>query len=239
MVGIAVERAQLYARSAEAGAAEERIRIAREIHDTLAQGLSAIALRLDTADALLEADSARDRVEKLVREALQITRANLDEARRTVLDLRAAPLEGRTLAEALADMATQAGRAGGPDVRFEAAGAAQPLPARIEIGLFRVAQEALTNALSHAGAQTIAVHLGVSPHDVTLSVEDDGHGFDIAEVERGRFGLIGMRERARLLGGQLQVASASGEGTRLVVRVPTSEREPGAQREPHSLIGGE
>ncbi len=234
MLGVAVERAQLYDRSIELGAAEERNRLAREIHDTLAQGLSAIALRLDTAEALLEGRAGAERVGELVGQALEVARAGLDEARRTVLDLRAAPLEGRTLAEALEELITGAGarglaesigeapteNAGGPVVAFEVVGAARPLPSRIEVGLYRIAREAISNALRHAGAAHIGLRLHAAPDAVELVVEDDGHGIAGDEAERGRFGLVGMRERARLLGGALELETGKGVGTRLSVRVP-------------------
>lgn len=95
MLGIAIERARLFGRSAQLGALEERNRLAREIHDTLAQRLTAVSLQLESADALLEAGAEPKRVHQFVRQALALTRANLEEARRSVLDLRAAPLEGR------------------------------------------------------------------------------------------------------------------------------------------------
>src|SRR5918995_5897832 len=97
LLSIAVERARLFAESTRLGAVEERNRLAREIHDTLAQGLTATALQLEAADALLEAGAEPQRVRAAVTEALRLTRANLEEARRSVLNLRAAPLEGRTL----------------------------------------------------------------------------------------------------------------------------------------------
>ena len=112
MLGVAIERAQLYARSVEAGMVEERNRLAREIHDTIAQGLAATALQLDTADALLEGGDQPRKIRAAVTEALRLTRANLEEARRSVLDLRAAPLEGRTLDQALAALARRGGRVG-------------------------------------------------------------------------------------------------------------------------------
>jgi two-component system NarL family sensor kinase len=101
LLSIAIERTRLFSQSIEFGAAEERTRIAREIHDTLAQGLTAIALQLESADVLLENDAQIDRARQLVQQALVLTRSNLEEARRSVQDLRAAPLEGRQLADAL------------------------------------------------------------------------------------------------------------------------------------------
>ncbi|MCA9919314.1 MAG: GAF domain-containing protein, partial [Anaerolineales bacterium] len=108
MLGIAVERGRLFERSAQVGAVEERNRLAREIHDTLAQGLTAVSLQLESADALLEADADPARIRQMVQQALALTRANLEEARRSVQDLRAAPLAGRTLVEALALLAEAA-----------------------------------------------------------------------------------------------------------------------------------
>jgi two-component system NarL family sensor kinase len=215
MLGIAVERARLYERSILAGALEERNRLAREIHDTLAQGLSAIALRLDTVDALLESGVDGERVEALVTEALEITRANLEEARRTVLDLRAAPLEGRTLAEALRDLV-------GADATAQLVvdGADRPLPARVEVGLFRIAQELLSNVSHHASAHSVQVWLHANTEKVSLTVEDDGTGFDPGAKAADRFGLTGINERVRLMGGALVIDSTPGVGTRVSVSVP-------------------
>ncbi len=112
LLSIAIERARLFSHSAEFGAAEERNRLAREIHDTLAQGLAGITLQLETAEALLENDR-RHRSQKTIHQALELARANLDEARRSVLDLRAAPLESRGLAEALVTWHAASPRAGG------------------------------------------------------------------------------------------------------------------------------
>jgi two-component system, NarL family, sensor kinase len=229
MLGVAVERARLYAHSLEAGAAEERNRLAREIHDTLAQGLAATALQLETADALLEAGAEPARVRRPVTEALRLTRANLEEARRSVLDLRAAPLEGRTLPEALASLAGASSAKGGPTVRFEAEGGVRRLPARIEAGIFRIAQEALANALGHARACTVTMHLAITLEAVVLQIEDDGRGFEPDSVPADRFGLVGLNERARLLSGSLRVESAPGAGTRVEAVVPLARGDrPGA-----------
>jgi two-component system NarL family sensor kinase len=220
MLGIAVERARLYASRGETGALEERNRLAREIHDTLAQDLAAIALKLDAADALLESDDERARARSLIAETLELTRASLEEARRTVLDLRAAPLEGRTLAEALSDLIAESRASQQTQFDLKITGGTHPLPPRIEVGLYRIAQEAITNALRHSGAACVTIRLDAEPDRVRLTIQDAGTGFKLGDVETGRFGLVGMKERARLLGGELQMASAPGSGTRVHVIVP-------------------
>ena len=217
LVSIAIERARLFARSAQLGAAEERNRLAREIHDTLAQGMTATALQLEMADALLEAGADPARIRQALQQSLALTRANLEEARRSVLDLRAAPLEGRTLAEALAAFAAQQQSL---RVDFETAGDARPLPVHLEAGLYRIAQEALGNAARHAEARRVRLRLTTLPDRVQLVVEDDGKGFDPSQVQQGRYGLIGLNERARLLGGRLELQSSRGEGTRIEVVIP-------------------
>jgi len=150
MLSIAVKRARLFARSAEFGAAVERNRLAREIHDTLAQGLAGIALHLETADALLEAGSDPHKARLALRQTWHLTQANLDEARQSVLNLRAAPLEGQTLPGALADLASTSRTRVGLQVSFTAKAEAHTLPLRIENGLLRIAQEALANVVQHA-----------------------------------------------------------------------------------------
>lgn len=219
LLGIAIERARLFARSVQLGAAEERNRLAREIHDTLAQGLSAIALHLETADILLETEADLERVGEVTRQALSLTRANLEEARRSVLDLRAAPLEGRGLAEALAALAEKT-TTENLTVRFEGVGGSRPLPLRVEVGLYRIAQEALTNVTRHADAHLAILRLVTTPDRVRLTVEDDGRGFDPSQLPKGRYGLIGLNERAKLLGGNLGLESSPGAGTRVEVAIP-------------------
>lgn len=220
MLSIAVERARLFGKSARLGALEERNRLAREIHDTLAQGLTAVALQLESADAMLETETKPERVRQTVRQALSLTRANLEEARRSVLDLRAAPLEGRSLEEAIKILAGKQAKEAGFKVHFEAVGGSRPLPVPTEVGLYRIAQEALSNIVQHAQAANVYLRLSVTTEAVTMIIEDDGQGFDTAEVAKNRYGLIGMNERVSLLGGRLQIESGPGAGTRLVVTVP-------------------
>jgi two-component system NarL family sensor kinase len=220
LLGIAVERARLFERGIELGAVEERNRLAREIHDTLAQRLAAVALQLETAEAHLDAGSDAEQVRTTVHKALALTQGSLEEARRSVLDLRAAPLEGRTLAEALTTLAEQYSSDGDLKVSFESVGGARPLARSVESGLFRMGQEALTNVTKHSGAGQVLLRLVATPLEIELSVEDDGKGFEPSDVPGERYGLVGINERARLLGGTMSLESSSGVGTRISIRIP-------------------
>jgi len=224
LLSMAIERARLFNQSAAFGAAEERNRLAREIHDTLAQGLAGIALQLETADALLEADADSARVRHAIAQAMKLARSNLEEARRSVLDLRAAPLEGRTLSEALDALVHDWAISANIQATFKRNGENRPLPARIEASLYRIAQEALTNAVRHADAQRLSLTLEIKPDRVELMIEDNGGGFDVAQVPKDRYGLIGLNERVKLLGGTMQIHSSIGEGTRLEVAVPLESK---------------
>ncbi len=220
LLSIAVERARLFEESARLGAVEERNRLAREIHDTLAQGLTATTLQLESADALLDSGSPPEKTREPVRRALSLTRSNLEEARRSVFDLRAAPLERRSLPEAIEALVGEWGFEAGVEADFEAVSAGQPLPPRVEIALYRVAQEALNNVARHAEAERVSVKLSATPEEIKLTVEDDGGGFETLDAAGNRHGLTGMSERANLLGGKLEVRSSPGEGTRVGVTIP-------------------
>ncbi len=222
LLSIAVERARLFARSTRLGAVEERNRLAREIHDTLAQGLTATALQLESADALLDAGGSEGAREPL-RRALSLTRSNLEEARRSVLDLRASPLEGRPLSEALKALMDRWEVETGINARYAAVNGSRPLPPSVEAALYRICQEALTNVARHADAERVTVRLVATPDRVRLVVLDDGRGFDASGVPEDRHGIVGMRERAEVLGGTLEVQSEMGAGTRIEATVPLEE----------------
>jgi two-component system, NarL family, sensor kinase len=222
VLGVAIERARLHARRLESAQTEERNRLAREIHDTLAQDLSAIAFQLEAAEALLAQRAEPERVRRSVSAALDLARKGLEETRRSVLDLRAAPLEGRTLPAALAALAEGAEI---PAVTFEAEGADVRLPPAVEVGLYRIAQEALQNALRHAAAARIRIRLETLPDRVRLTIQDEGRGFAMEGTAASRFGLVGMRERAHLLGGSFRIESSPGAGTRVTVEVPLAIRK--------------
>jgi PAS domain S-box-containing protein len=195
---------------------EERNRMAREIHDSLAQGLTAIIWQLNAAEKAVErggeqALQSLNRVRNLARDGLQ-------EARRSVWDLRAGPLEGRTLSEALEQEVKSAAGAGDVETSFVVSGIERVLPAGVEAVLLRICQEALTNVLKYAKATRMTATLAFDQSQVRLAVRDDGIGFDPElpirrDRDSGGFGLINMRERARLLGGELTVQSELGKGT--------------------------
>ncbi|MEO7001819.1 MAG: GAF domain-containing sensor histidine kinase [Ktedonobacterales bacterium] len=217
LLSIAIQRARLFARSMQLGAVEERNRLAREIHDTLAQGMTAVALQLETVDALLESEAAPQARAALER-AMTLNRANLEEARRSVLDLRAALLAGRSLPQAIRALARE--WQAPPRLTVAITGANQPLPQRIEVGIYRIIQEALTNTLRHALATRVSIRLTITAYEVRCGIRDDGVGFDAMQLPEGHYGLIGVNERARLLGGALRIASSPSAGTCLTVNIP-------------------
>jgi two-component system, NarL family, sensor kinase len=227
-IGVAVERARLHARAGELAAAEERARVARELHDSIAQSLSSVALQLEAADALTL--DAPHRARDTVREALRQTRAALAETRRVMHELRADGPPVRPLPRALRALADQHQRIHAQRVTVTNLGPAARLTPQIERGLYRIAQEALTNAAKHAAGAAVAIRLAITADHARLTIRDRGAGFDAdaappARVGEG-LGLIGMRERARLLGGVLRVQSAPGTGTRIEVVVPLVGGEP-------------
>ncbi len=223
LLSIAVERARLFDKSARMGATEERNRLARELHDTLAQGLTAATLQLEAADAILEADSKPKEARKALHRALSITRENLEDARRSVLDLRAAPLEGRTLSEALALLVERRGAESNVLTSYESVNGSHPMPPNVEAALYRVCEEAFNNIVRHAEARSVNVRLVVTADLAQLIVRDDGRGFDPTSVSSDRHGLAGMRERMTLLGGTLEVDSDGALGTRITAVTPLED----------------
>ena len=165
-----------------------------------------------------------------ISEARAAARFALEETRRSVLGLAPSPLAGRSLEEALERELAWANRTGAADVRLVVAGEPVPLRAEVAHSLFRIAQEALTNALQHAEAGSVRIGMVYAPEAVTLLVQDDGAGFDLAEAEQADalhgIGLRGMAERAHLMGGTLQVESTPGWGTRVRAHLPHAEDAP-------------
>jgi two-component system NarL family sensor kinase len=213
-ISVAIERARLAEESVRLARAEERTRIARDLHDTLTQGLTAIGLHVETALAGLADEAARGELER----ALDVTRTSLEEARRALRTLRGSPLNGRPLPEAIAGLGRELTTETGVRVHVRSNTAA-PLPSAIEEQLFRIAAEALTNIRRHAHARDVDVTLARRGREIRLTIADDGIGF-AKRTRGGGFGIEGMRERARLLGGRLVVRANPGGGTEVVAAVP-------------------
>jgi signal transduction histidine kinase/ligand-binding sensor domain-containing protein len=200
---------------------EERARLAREIHDTLAQGFVGISSQLDAVAICMPDESSPAR--RYLDLARRMARHSLTEARRSVMDLRASMLEGQDLPSALSSGTRMWTAGSGVDVDIEVSGTPGALPEQYEQHLLRIAQEAVTNALKHAAATEISIKLHMEAHKLCLRVVDNGQGFEQDGVFAslgGHFGLIGMRERAERLGGELTLASEPGKGTEVEVRVP-------------------
>lgn len=223
-IATAIERTQLAEQATRVALVEERNRLAREVHDTLAQELTGIALQLEAADVLLE--HSPDRARARIRLALERTRESLEEARRSVLDLRAGPLERKALPAALETLSQRFTAETGTPVDSLLALAGPRLPARVEEALYRIAQEALVNIRRHAQAGAVRIELRQESDSVQLIVADNGRGFDAQMPGAGAathgFGLIGMQERARLLNGMLQISSCPGAGAQVEVTIPLS-----------------
>lgn len=217
MLGLAVERALLFKDSQEKGVILERNRLAREIHDTIAQGLTGIILQLETAEEILIQKEDAERLHELIHQALDLTRKNLKEARRSVQDLRAAPLEGKTLPEAIKSII---GNTKNPRVKFRMAGENQPLSTKIETVLFRIIQEAYNNSIQHANATQIEIDLTISPNEIFLVIWDNGNGFMSDKIINDKFGLTGINERVKLLGGKFDLQTEINKGTRLEIHLP-------------------
>jgi signal transduction histidine kinase len=219
-----VERTQLV-RKLLSAQEDERKRIARELHDEMAQQLAALSIGLDAA-AQTAPETTRDALDKL----REVAATSLSEVHRLILDLRPSVLDDLGLQSALEWCADRTLRANGISVRCEFSGLEAPLPWELETAIFRVAQEALTNVARHSKADTVLLQVQAQNGQLALEIEDDGDGFDPAEVppphDNGRgLGLLGMKERMEVLGGTLVIDSAPGQGTHLRFEVPLP-REP-------------
>ncbi|MDB4884214.1 MAG: sensor protein [Gemmatimonadetes bacterium] len=198
---------------------EERTRLARDIHDTLLQGVTGISLQLRAT--LPNLGAAPPPTVEAIRHIVELAESTIRDARRAVWDIRVPALARSGLPTALEEEVSR--RANGAGVHFVIRGVPRPITAVAEDTIFRVGQEAVLNAARHAGARSIRVALAYEPRRVRLTVEDDGRGFRVDPVgssHGGRWGLLGMRERAERIDGRLEVRSAEGTGTRVELVVP-------------------
>jgi signal transduction histidine kinase len=223
--------AQLLTQAREAGILDERQRLAREIHDTLAQGLTGIVTQLEATE---RAGHRPEQWHRHLDQARALARDSLSEARRSVMALRPEPLEDAGLPDAIADLAERWSATSAVASSFATNGEPRPLLAELELTLFRVAQEALANVAKHARASKVGLTLSYVDDAVLLDVRDDGVGFSVgragdAGARDGQgFGLDAMRQRLRRVAGSLEIESAPGEGTAVNARVPAISAEAGA-----------
>ncbi|MGH7943205.1 MAG: sensor histidine kinase [Limisphaerales bacterium] len=205
---------------------QERMRIARELHDNLEQELAGVRMQLElTAATVLNAPESAAASLHMAKTMINHSQA---EARRSVWELRSQVLENRTLPAALS--ATAGVIENGAPIEVKVSGQARPLAMRVESNLLRIAQEAMTNAIKHAKARHVTVHLAYETSGTRLTISDDGCGFRVDRApdgQTGHFGLLGMRERADKITGLLQVTSAPGEGTHVRIFVPQTQKSPG------------
>jgi signal transduction histidine kinase/ligand-binding sensor domain-containing protein len=213
-------------RRAYLAAFAERSRLARELHDTLLQEMSAIGMQLHGVRRNLERTAPASARE--LESVEEMVTMSLDETRRFVWNLREQASNGGDLGVALARLGDRLTNGRPVTCHTRVEGHIRPLPNAVQGQLFRIAQEAVANAVKHADAQVIEIALHFAPGQVKLAVKDDGRGFDPAAApgaQAGHFGLVGMRERAARLG-ELTIDSGRGQGTRIEIIVPTRHQEP-------------
>ncbi len=215
-------RGELAIAEREAGVLEERQRVAREIHDTLAQGFVSIVTQLEAAEKDLRPEQRGVRLQ--LDRARHTAREGLSESRRLVRALRPELLEGASLPEALSRLANRWSEESGKKAGTTVTGTPRPMPMSTEVTLLRAAQEALSNVRKHASADEVDLTLSYMDDLVVLDVQDDGVGFGLAAPDDGGgFGLRAMRERVEQFGGRLLLESTAGAGTTLVVELPSGQ----------------
>jgi signal transduction histidine kinase len=211
--------AQYAAATEQLAVSQERNRMARELHDTLAHSISGAAVQLEAVQALWDVKPGEAR--QMLDQALEATQSGLTEARRALHSLRASPLDDLGLTLAIRDMAKSAAARANLHLDLDLQNHIENLAPDVEQCVYRVAQEALTNATRHSDAKTLRVTLQYDTNCLTLTVADDGHGFDPAQVNDARFGLKGLHERAEMIGGTLEVDSQPQKGTTVKLSILT------------------
>ena len=196
----------------------ERNRLARELHDTLAHSLTAISVLLETAKAYFDLDKGKTR--ELLDKSLEATRLGADETRRALKALRSSTLEDMGLGLAIQRAAESAAARFRLGLELDLQNPMPSLSPDIEQTVYRIAQESIENVSHHAQAKSLRVHLSCNGQSTMLAIQDDGIGFDVnSKTATGHFGLVGMKERAELAGGQLMIESEKGRGTKVVLKI--------------------
>jgi signal transduction histidine kinase len=218
-VMMATHEHELAEQERQAAILRERTRMARDIHDTLAQGLTGVIVQLDaTVEALR--DEEPEAAGNHIRWARELARESLGEARRSVHALRPQALEKAAFPDALKEIITNAAAGTSLHADFQLQGEPRELQPAVEENLLHIGQEALTNALKHARATEFEAQLSFGGDAVRLELRDNGNGFAVDGVNGGGFGLIGMKERAQLIGAKLMILSEPGAGTNIVAVSP-------------------
>src|SRR2546422_981042 len=215
---LALQLARLSVQSRQSAVTAERNRMARDIHDTLAQGFTGVIVQLEAVEEAMSKDQAVKASGHLDR-AGELARESLREARRSVQALRPQALEEKQLSEALKDLIEQITRGTTVHAKFTLQGKRRKLPPEWETNLLRVGQEVLTNVLRHARANEFKVLLVFDSSEIRLELRDNGCGFNPQRKHEG-FGLQGMRERVEGMGGRLTIQSAAGKGTGISIVLP-------------------
>jgi ligand-binding sensor domain-containing protein len=221
--GVALHRFRLAQTQARFNAIlAERNRLARELHDTLAQGMTGIISQLDAAQEILPASSDQS-LDHVVR-ARDLAKQNLDEARRVIRAMRPQYLEKSGFVPALGHMVTELTANTGIELDIQIDGEERTLPAIVEDNVLRIAQESITNSVKYSRPKSICIELRFRAHRFELRIVDDGTGFDVQKALAldGHFGLLGIQERVKQLGGDSRISSTIGKGTEIFVSVPTA-----------------
>ncbi len=198
--------------------ANERQRMARELHDTLSQGLAGLILQLEAADAHLT-NNRNDKAQSIIGNAMEQARITLADARRVIGDLRQPSLDD--LDSALRLELDRFTNATGIPIHFHS-DQTPPLPAPITETLVRALAESLTNIANHAHARNVEVNVRVKDKSLLVTIQDDGQGFDASAIPSGHYGILGIKERVRLVNGSFEIQSENGKGTLLKIEIPTS-----------------
>jgi len=204
--------------------ANERQRMARELHDTLSQGLAGLILQLEAADAHLT-NNRNDKAQSIIGNAMEQARVTLADARRAIDDLRQPSLDD--LDSALLREMDRFTDATGIPVQYQSV-QIPPLSDSTKEILIRTLAESLTNIAHHAQAQTVEVNVEIKDKGLLLTIKDDGIGFDASSIPSGHYGILGIKERVRLVNGTFDIQSGNGKGTILKIEMPLSHLSVGA-----------
>lgn len=244
-LALAIENAQLYQevqlrdkgradllRQVIRAQEDERRRVARELHDVTSQALATLAVRIETLSSLSKMESKEN--EALIEEIRHLLTATSKEVHSLIYALRPSLLDDLGLPAAVRSCSHSTLETTGMEVHMEVSGSERRLPPEVEIAVFRMAQEAITNVASHSRAESVYISLEFKDTSIAVQVEDDGIGFNLLEVlssahEKASMGLLGMKERAELLGGTLNIDTEPSKGTRVIIEIPFNREQQYAQ----------